>query len=453
MVLLRQCTIAEKKVRLNDDLLEFDGQIVHRNAKCGFRLSPTESCIDIGSVWYMFKEISGDKPYTPEVTKKRGFRYIGVAHRGDLCDYLVGRVDTCKGLEIDVVEGRKRPKEDDDGALRGKRLRHPGQRLADLERVAAGRGASATQEAPGEVPALLGRHKVEGASQEAPAGEKPWRQAAPSRSEARPEVKTTDISQADVLARVRPVKDLDVLVRCPGRTVPNADLILKIAQDEVNNWHLRRRPERHPDMLPDGGKVPLIKELETLVSADKKSKPIILVPCNKNAPVNLLNAAKFLQDGFYDKTDAEHVRFFESTRPEFVEVVRNVAGRMWTFEVRDTAKNFTKAQWLRVVAVITDGSNWQFKGWPFETVVDLFTTVKGVFFREVNTLTPLHVTQWAVSILDMAPVQFQHRFSELRDAFWVEVERFLTAFRSKKYVNHTTLETVRLSTVKPKPVL
>merc|ERR1719343_1926746 len=69
--------------------------------------------MDIGSIWFMFKEISGDKPYTNDTAKKRGYKYIGVAHRGDLCDYLIGRVEQCKGLVQEVIEGRKRPAGED----------------------------------------------------------------------------------------------------------------------------------------------------------------------------------------------------------------------------------------------------------------------------------------------------------------------------------------------------
>ena len=30
-----------------------------------------------------------------------------------------------------------------------------------------------------------------------------------------------------------------------------------------------------------------------------------------------------------------------------VDIVRNIHGQMWTFEVRDSTKNFTKSQWPR----------------------------------------------------------------------------------------------------------
>lgn len=390
LVLLRDFTIARKKIRWSDDYLEFDSQRLHRTTKCGYRTSPVEPFMDIGSVWYMLREISDDKPYTQDTARSRGFRYIGVANRGDLCDYLVGTTEACPGLVREVIEGRKRPRDERDTD----------------PRMMKARAARAT--------ASGGKAGVAGA-----------------------QAKAEEISYADVVARVRPVKDLDVLVRCPGRAVPNVDLILKIAQDEVTSWH-NTGTLRPADSQVDI-KVPLIQELEKMVVKDPSNRPIILVPCNKNAPVNLLNVAQLLQDGLYYEPTEEKKHFFESTRPEMVEIKRNIMGSLWTFEVRDAIKNFEKSQWLRVVAVVTDGTDWQFKGYPFETLVDMFTTFKGMYFTACGARTPEHVKKWACTILDMSSTQFQHRFGAVRDAFWTEVEVHLRSLRNKKFVNHTTL--------------
>lgn len=416
LLLLREETIAKRKVRSQDDDLDFSGFRVHRDKLCGFRLSPAEPCIDIGSVWYMLKCVSADKPYTAEFTRKRGFKYIGIAHRSDLCDYVEGKSDTCRGLVKEVVEGLKRPRPvEPSGPLVRQRRSSTGQAVA---------GNSADAGAAG-------------ASQPAPSGHG---------------FKIADLCYADVQARAIPVKDLDVLVRCPGKPIPNADMILKIAQEEVNNYASRRRH----DASRDGGirtKKPLIQELEGYLAKDSKAYPIILVPCNKSAPVNLLNVAKFLQDGEFERADLEHQKFFESTRVDYAEVGRNIDGRMWTFEVRDTAKNFTKNQWKRVVAVITDASEWQFVGWPFRDIVDLFTTIKGVYFNPVNVLTPLHVRSWAVSILDLQMLQYQHRYAELRDTFWVEVTAWLKSYRLPKFSNDHIMDKVVVGLDRPLPVL
>jgi len=351
--------------------------------------------MDIGSIWYMLRETWADRSYTKEVARKRGFQYISVAVRADLCDYINGHIDSCEGLDK-AAESRKR-RADDDVAQRSKRSREV---RPDAKAVATG--------TPGE------------------------------------------ISSADVAARVRPVKDLDVLVRCPGRLVPNADLILKISQDEWRNWHA---PEAASGEKQNRSKLPLRLELEAGLRQSPDNKPIILVPCNKHAPVNLLNAVDLLQHGTYRKADEERVRFFESTRPEFVEVTRNIAGKIWTFEVRDQAKSFTKAQWLRTVAIVTDSNEWQFKGWPFETIVDMFTSIRGVFFQVAGMPPPQHIKLWACRVLHMAPVRMEHRFSATRDSFFQEVEEFMESYRQRKFVNHTSLQPARIEKILERPIL
>merc|ERR1712232_1055572 len=246
LALLRQCLVAQKKVQMHEDHLDIDGHRIHRSRRCGYRLPTADDFIDIGSIWYMYREISGDRPYTQESSNKRGFQYIGVASRGDLLDFLVGRTEICSGVDF---EARKRLREEQaEAEPRPRRTKAISKPAADDSAVG------------GDLP---------------PGGE---------------------ITYSDVVARVRPVLDLDVLVRAPGRTVPNADLILKIAQDEWKEW--KHRQDRKPPQRPISvSHVPLLHELEQLIYKNKENVPIILVPCNKNAPVNLLNASRLLQDG------------------------------------------------------------------------------------------------------------------------------------------------------------
>jgi len=322
---------------------------------------------------------------------KRGFTYIGVTCRGDLLDYLVGRIDTCPGLERDVIEGRKRPKGGD---------------VAELQPVKRPKDA---------------------------------------------QVGVAELSLADVLTRVRAVKDLDALVRCPGRVVPNVDLILRIAEEERKHYWQDRVP--NAEDAANMGKTPLYMELEDYLRKDKNALPIILVPCNKKAPVNLLNVSDFLQHGNYKKPDEERLRFFESTRPESVQVARNLGGKLWTFEIRDSAAKFTKAEWKRTVCVVCDGSDWQFKGWPFESTVDLFTTVRGIFFQAVGVPVPVHVNSWQVEVLRMSALHLEHRFAHVRDQFFRQLEEHLNSFRNRKFANHTAMDPEKRIIEKPKPVL
>merc|ERR1712046_193015 len=99
------------------------------------------------------------------------------------------------------------------------------------------------------------------------------------------------------------------------------------------------------------------------------------------------------------------------------------------------------------------GTDWQFKGWPFESVVDMFSTTKGVFFQANGVPVPVHVHNWQVVVVPLAPKQMEHRFAFCRDAFFNEVETFMNPCRLKKFVNHTTLDTVGRIIIKPLPIL
>lgn len=410
IVTLRHLITAQKKVRFQDDYLLSDSHMIHRSSRCGYRIANGMPRMDVGSIWYMFREISGDRPYTLETTRKRGFQYIGVANRGDLCDYLVGRADTCAGLCV----ARKRERD--------------GSEQEGIDEAPSGGEPHVTD------PKAKAMRRA--------------RQNPLKTAKVEDRKRAGELSYADVEERVRPVKDLDVLARVPGQIVPNADLILKIAQEEVSHWH--QRAERRQEA--EAGPTPMLSELERMLRHDKQNKPIILVPCNKNAPINLLTVQRLLQDGAYSQIDEEKVRFFESMRAESVDIVRNLQGRLWTFEARDSTKGFTKNHWLRVVAVISDGSDWQFKGWPFESIVDLFATVRGFYFCPRGELPAQHIQTWAVHVLKMPQMQFQHQFAQIRDVFWSEVEGFLRSQRQKKFSNNTTLDTNRTVT-KTLPVL
>jgi len=252
----------------------------------------------------------------------------------------------------------------------------------------------------------------------------------------------SEITYEEASRRLRSVQDLDVIIRRPGKMVPNADLILKIAQEEWQNWTTGAKRKSETTSKPTKG-LSLKFELEENLIADETRYPIILVPCNKNAPVNMLNVQRLLQDGIFEQPSKERLMFFESTRAETVRVCRNIGGKMWTFDVHDTTKGFTKAQWLRTVLCITDGNEWQFKGWPFENIVDLFTSIRGVYFAEPGKPLQTNVASWPCSKITLPISTAQHRYAALRDQIFSELEDFLNSSRTKKFQNTSGLDGLR----------
>lgn len=63
-----------------------------------------------------------------------------------------------------------------------------------------------------------------------------------------------------------------------------------------------------------------------------------------------------------------------------VEVVHTISGRTIKFRVVESSytTKFTTSDWISVVCVILNikGGQWQFNGYPFESFVDLFMTMK-----------------------------------------------------------------------------
>jgi len=386
LVYLREFTSTKKKVHFHEDWLDFDGHKIHRSARCGYILTKGGPLLDVGSIWYMYHMTSADRCYTQASAKSSDFVYIGIDRRGDLCDFLMGRTSTCQGLVKEVLEGKKRPRE-----------RAP--------RLAAS--------------------KVDGVDENVSLGD--------------------SISYEDVTKRVRCVQDLDVVIRRPGRLVPNANMILKIAQEEWQAFSsgVPKVAPVNSTSTAMGGKVPLHTELERMMRKDENNIPIILVPANKNAPVNLLNVQDLLQYGTFTKPNDERKRFWESTRPEKIEVKRNMGGKLWTFEVRDSVANFTKNQWMRTILVITDGMEWQFKNWPFESVVDLFCTMRGVYFHDQGQPLPVHVREWPCKKLPLPTETAQHRWAQLRDEIFTDLEDFMNTSRTKRFTNISKLDSGR----------
>ncbi|CAJ1413401.1 unnamed protein product, partial [Effrenium voratum] len=350
LVLLKNCIISGTKVKFDLDNLHFGDYRVHRNTRCAFRASPDEPFMDIGSIWYMYHEISREEgSYTPQGAKRRGFQYLNVCDRSDLLAYLEGVIDSSEKIVSEVARGLKRPKTESSGV---------------------------TPAPPRK------RHEL---TERSPQPE------AKRRREER-----FDMSAAEYNLEARPVKDMDGMVR-GGKELPSISAILKIAQGELEKWSEVLEIPR--ESKPQRRVRPFMWELEKLLEQNKEANPIILVPMNKNAPVNMLNVFDLLQEGRYRRPEQQGATgfgYFEALRKDHVKLVRHIDGRRWTFEVRDSTKGFSSKDWLRVVAVITNGDDWQFKGWPFKTVVSMFMTLKGFYFRERDRFVelPEHVSRW-----------------------------------------------------------
>eukprot|EP00439_Symbiodinium_sp_Y106_P050465 s1913_g6.t1 len=111
LILLRDATKEQKRVTINQDYLNINGYKVHRSTRCAYRRAPGEPFLDIGSVWYMYHEASKeDGHYNKDIARRHGYQFLDLFARSELLSYLEGSTNACEN--IDVLYGRKRPKEE-----------------------------------------------------------------------------------------------------------------------------------------------------------------------------------------------------------------------------------------------------------------------------------------------------------------------------------------------------
>jgi len=160
----------------------------------------------------------------------------------------------------------------------------------------------------------------------------------------------------------------------------------------------------------------VLEEQQRKAKQQKRSKPlgspIIVVPPNATALLNLYNIKSFLEDMNYVSTEEILKKNPNETKPDYVYVTRRKhpqAGDI-RFKVVDSVVNFDNAMWDRVVAVFVSGQAWQLKDWKWPSPADIFDNVKGfhVYFDDAK-LSDL-VKGWNVAAL---PIKHHSRNKDI----------------------------------------
>lgn len=163
---------------------------------------------------------------------------------------------------------------------------------------------------------------------------------------------------------------------------------------------------------------------------DARKTPIILVPNNYTAMLNTLNAVQFLQNGRYITPEDARKSADEDEPPTHVTISRvwdrnePVVYQVWN-RISDPQ------HWKRVVAVIVDGTKWQFKEWPYKgcksgDMVDAFQRMRAIHLKWSSDALKASVQKWNVKVLDI------DRNSRYKDTmktqeFWREIDAFMAA--------------------------
>ena len=176
--------------------------------------------------------------------------------------------------------------------------------------------------------------------------------------------------------------------------------------------------------------------------------PIIIVPASSSALLTLLNVSAFLGNGTF--VDSGSLAAKGEIKPAKVVISRKLGtysigsgtsgaqtkaasgktghGRSAEYLVIDNPSRLQSSDWERVVAVVALGKDWQFKGWRWNSPVDLFSHAMGVYVKWDNESTPLAVAKWNVKILDLSKNR-RHLDATAAIQFWQHLDNFVKVFK------------------------
>lgn len=122
---------------------------------------------------------------------------------------------------------------------------------------------------------------------------------------------------------------------------------------------------------------------------------IIIVPAGSAALLTLHNVKDFVMDSKYVPVNEARAR---GPKPASIRLEHSG----YSFEFIDNPARLTLSDWSRVLACFTLTSTWQFKGWKWETPLELFQHITGfhVYFDDValdSTVAGWNVTKLALS--------------------------------------------------------
>ncbi|KAL7068136.1 RNA pol II accessory factor, CDC73 family protein [Cryptosporidium serpentis] len=156
--------------------------------------------------------------------------------------------------------------------------------------------------------------------------------------------------------------------------------------------------------------------------------PIILTPLSSRSPITINNVVSFLKDKtFIDPSTAERLKgSYEQTVT--LKFGSGVLSQDVVFRIVESTLNFRKRDWYSLVAIFVTGAEWQLEAFPFKSIPDIFSTIKGYHITYESDSIPENIRKWNVEVVRI------NRTSRHNDvSVWLQlmasIESFLASSR------------------------
>lgn len=137
----------------------------------------------------------------------------------------------------------------------------------------------------------------------------------------------------------------------------------------------------------------------------------IVVPAAISSLLTIFNARSLLEHGSYKTTDECRKQNPSTKKPRYVSFTRQQGKYAQEFRIIEDPCILRKEDWERVVAIFTDGREWQFKGWITENPTELFTKYQGFHLSYEDTEPNDNIKNWPVKVLKVRRGSIHSRLS------------------------------------------
>mmetsp|Transcript_66978 Transcript_66978/g.111249 ORF Transcript_66978/g.111249 Transcript_66978/m.111249 type:complete len:517 (-) Transcript_66978:373-1923(-) len=218
------------------------------------------------------------------------------------------------------------------------------------------------------------------------------------------------------------------LTGTPSGTVPSSGTpsgtrgTLRTSSSGVQPTPSIRAPSRPTAQLSGHGSA-----LSAAPSGSKEA--LIIVPTAITSLINMWNIGLFLKENkFVMPLEAKAANPMKEARTKIKHTFED--GSEGTFVAIDNPLKLSPSEWEQVVCVFVQGTNWQFKGWPHISQVELFTKVLGVHVRFSDEQPNQVVKAWSVTTLVLSKqTTKQHEVGVTTMNFWQALHKFLSCHK------------------------
>eukprot|EP00656_Telonema_subtile_P012018 TRINITY_DN16025_c0_g1_i1.p1 TRINITY_DN16025_c0_g1~~TRINITY_DN16025_c0_g1_i1.p1 ORF type:complete len:395 (-),score=92.50 TRINITY_DN16025_c0_g1_i1:285-1469(-) len=166
---------------------------------------------------------------------------------------------------------------------------------------------------------------------------------------------------------------------------------------------------------------------------EKAVVPILVVPTGRSATVNMFNVKRFLEDGKFETVQDAMKR--NGTKKEaklFVKPNKFVHDpKLQMVEIIDSVKGLRDKDWGRVMGVLVQGPEWQFKDWRWKEIPEIFSRVTAFHVCFDDEDKHPNVVKWSLRILE-ANKENRGKDLALAKHFWSHLSHCMAKQRTKR---------------------